>query len=87
MIDKGLLDGMEAPLGIRQTFDGHHALPFYLQRREDTGVDGSPVQEDCAGSTLPHAAPFFRACQFQLVPQQLEQRKMGFDLHLNPVPI
>src|SRR4051794_19554284 len=69
-------------VALGQAFDRRHLLPRGVARQQQARADRPPVDEHGAGATDPHAAPFHRAAQAQIVAQALEQRLVGFDRQL-----
>jgi hypothetical protein len=71
-IDKGLLHRVEFTM-LSNTFNGGNGVAFTVNGQAQTGIDGTAVEENGAGATVPHIANFFGARQGEVIAQGIEQ--------------
>ena len=81
VLDKGLLQGMELSIGICKTLDRGDASPLRLEGRQQAGIHGLSVHDHGAGTALAVSAPEFGARELKHLPQHVEQRPRGVNLH------
>jgi hypothetical protein len=74
--DKRLLKRVEAAL-LPKTLDGEHLSPGTLPGQDQTGVDGSTVQQNGAGAAFPDPASLLGSGEAKFIPEQIEKPESG----------
>ena len=67
-LDKGLLNGVQAPV-LCEAFDRGDPFPIGIAKRRDAGPDRAPLDQNGARSALPFATAVFRTRDFEAVAQ------------------
>src|SRR5678815_1455429 len=55
-----------------EPFDGRDFVALVHHRERQAGDDPPPTDQDRACAALPLIAPFFAACEMQMLPQRIE---------------
>src|ERR1017187_6615379 len=74
VVDKGLLHRVQAPVGLRQTFDGGDLLTIGAGRQCQAGQHPAVVDQYSAGTALAVIAAFFTSGQAHMLAQRIQQR-------------
>ena len=80
-IHERLLDRLET-LVLREPFDRGDFASIREDRQRDAGADHLPVQKDGERAADADAAPLLGAGEPQIVPEAVEQRAVGGNLHV-----
>jgi hypothetical protein len=79
LIDECLLHRMELATRLGQAFYCLHAFALRGRCQREARNHSLSVHEDSACATLTLIAALFGACQMEMIPQGIEQRRPGVD--------
>ena len=74
MLDESDLKGMKVAVRIGQSLDRAHPATVYLDRQGQARKHALVIEQNSAGATGTLVAAQFRACQADLLTQEVEQR-------------
>src|SRR5206468_1371622 len=80
-VDERLLDGMES-LVLGEALDGRDRAAVREDRQRDAGADHLAVEKNGARAADADAAPFLGAREPEIVPEAVEERAVGGNLHV-----
>src|SRR5262249_61735352 len=86
MLVEGLLNGMELAVGGK-ALDRGHVVAFRLDGEERARLDRLAVEQHRAGAARGRVAADVRACQSELISQEVDEELAGRALGLLPLPV
>jgi hypothetical protein len=80
MVDERPLKWMKGVSVTLQPFDRRYLFPVGMGGKIETCVDRPPIDDHRAGATIARVATPLGSSHFELIPQQVQQGSLRFDL-------